>query len=264
MAKLIVNKNHAQGEVLARSDAFYSGGGMGLLMKALGYGVLMAVGVFTGVPLTKAQEVNAQASRAFNPVYPYDALIAGRGGWAEISYTVDYSGRAILPTVDGASEKAFALAFQADIDSIEFIPPRRNGQPVMSLSKQRFEFPAQPALDAIAREILNELRKPKPNLCPVEELDSKPEALRKPPSAYPWVLRGDGESGKAEVEFVIDRNGRVLFPRIVSATHEDFGWSAATAVTRWRYKPPTKGGVKVDTRIKETIVYDINKTSGMW
>jgi len=264
MAKLIADKKHSLTEVLARRAVSHSRGKILSLTVRLAYVILMAVSVCTVAPRANAQETNAQASRAFNPIFPYDALIAGRGGWAEISYTVDYSGRAILPTVVGSSEKAFALAFQADIDAIEFIPPRRNGQPVMSMSKQRYDFPAKPALDLIAREILAELRKPEPNLCPVEELDAKPEALRKPLTVYPWVLRGDGESGKAEIEFVIDRNGRVLFPHIVSATHEDFGWSAATAVIGWRYKSPTKGGVKVDTRIKETIVYDISKSKGMW
>jgi TonB family protein len=211
---------------------------------------------------TDGQKVSA--SRSLNPVYPYEALIAGRAGWAEITFTVDYSGRAILASPTGSSDRAFAQALMADIDAIEFIPPRRNGQPMMTLTKERFDFPAQPAVDAVAREILTELRKPKPAIVPIEELDRKPEPIRQPLSSYPWALRGDGVSGQAEIEFVIDRNGRPLFPRIVSSTHEDFGWAAATAILRWRYKPPTKNGAKVDTRITEKVTYDINKSINMW
>jgi TonB family protein len=206
----------------------------------------------------------AQASRAFNPVYPYEALIAGRAGWAEIGFTVDSSGRAILASPVGASEPAFAQAFMADIEAVEFSPPRRNGQPLMSLGKERYNFPAKPALDTVALEILAELRKPEPAITPVTALDSKPEAIRKPVATYPWVLRGDEISGEAEIEFVIDRNGRPLFPRIVSATHEDFGWAAATAVKNWRFKSPMKNGVKVDTRVTEKIIYDLKKASDMW
>lgn len=206
----------------------------------------------------------AQGSRAFSPITPYDELIAGRGGWAEVSFTVDYSGRAILLNTEASSARAFAHAFQADIEAVEFIPPRRNGQPIMSIARERFEFPATPAMDPVATHILEELRKPEPNLCPASELDAKPQPIRQPQPAYPWALRGDEVSGSAEVEFVIDRTGRVLFPRIVSATEEDFGWAAATAVTHWKYKPPTKNGVAVDTRIKDTVVFDIKKANGMW
>jgi TonB family protein len=213
---------------------------------------------------SKIAAERAQASRAFKPVYPYEALIAGRGGWAEIGFTVDSSGRAILASPVGSSEPAFAHSFMADLEAIEFSPPRKNGQPLMSIGRERFEFPAKPPLDAVASQILAELRKPEPALTPVAELDAKPEPIRQPVATYPWVLRGDEISGEAEIEFVIDRNGRTLFPRIVSATHEDFGWAAATAVLNWRYKSPLKAGVKVDTRITEKIVYDIKKAPEMW
>ncbi|MFT3783978.1 MAG: TonB family protein [Nibricoccus sp.] len=234
---------------------------------AFSLSILVVLSLFTPSPVS-AQDGKSvrkiQGSRSFNPIYPYEALIAGKGGWAEISYTVDYTGRAIFLATVGASDPAFAHAFQADIEAIEFIPPRINGQPQMTPTQERFDFPAQPPLDPIAREILVELRKPHPALVPVAELDAKPEAIRRPPPAYPWVLRGDSISGSAEIEFVVDRNGRCLFPRIVSATQDDFGWAAATGVLRWRYKPPTKGGAKADTRITETIVFDINKSSDMW
>ena len=206
----------------------------------------------------------AQASRAYNPVYPYEALIAARGGWAEISFTVDYTGRAILPSTVAASDAAYASAFQADIEAIEYITPRRNGRPIMSQLKERFDFPAQPVLDAIAREILTDLRRPKPAIYSVADLDKKPEPIRQPKSAYPWILRSDNMSGEAEIEFVIDRNGRPLFPRVVSATQSDFGWAAASAILRWRYQSPIKNGVKVDVRITEKVVFDINKSADMW
>jgi len=206
----------------------------------------------------------AQASRAYNPVYPYEALIAGRSGWAEISCTVDYAGRATFLHVVGASDPAFASAFQADFEAVEFSPPRKNGRAVMSQLSERFDFPAQPALDPVAKAILAELRKPTPAILSVDQLDKKPEPIRQPRPAYPWVQRSDGASGQAEIEFVIDRSGRPLFPRIVSATQDDFGWAAATGILRWRYQPPVKNGEKVDARIKVTVTFDINKSADMW
>lgn len=233
------------------------------LVVMAGLGVLMCGSPSWGQSAATSAE-KAQSTRAFKPVYPYEALIAGRGGWADIAFTVESSGRVILASPMGSSEPAFAQAFMADLEAIEFSPPRRNGNPLMSLGRERFNFPATPTLDAVAAEILAELRKPEPAITPVTELDSKPVAIRQPLTTYPWVLRGDEISGEAEIEFIIDRNGRPLFPRIVSATHVDFGWAAATAVLNWRYKSPMKNGAKVDTRVTEKIVYDLKKAVAMW
>jgi TonB family protein len=235
------------------------------LVQGAWVGILLCTAtLWAQTPPGGSDEIKAQASRAYNPVFPYEALVAGRGGWAEISFTIDYSGRAILPCTVAASDPAYASAFQADIEAIEFVPPRKNGSPLMSQLKERFDFPAQPALDAVAKGILAELRKPKPAIVNAAELDKKPEPIRQPQPAYPWILRSDGLSGQAEIEFVIDRNGRPLFPRILSSTNEDFGWAAVTGVQRWRYQPPVKNGEKVDARIKVTVIFDINKNADMW
>jgi len=226
--------------------------------------LLCCMNVWAQTPPAGTDAPKAQTSRAYNPVVPYDALIAGRPGWAEISFTVDNNGRATFLSTIGASEPAFASALQADIEAIEFIPPRVNGRALMSTLKERFDFPGQPTLDVVARGVLAELKKPKPAIYSVEELDKKPEPIRQPPPAYPWVLRSDGASGQAEIEFVIDRNGRPLFPHIVSATNGDFGWAAATGIQRWRYQPPVKKGAKVDALMKVTVTFDIDKAADMW
>ena len=228
---------------------------------------ILSLGVGLGVATVNAQPAGdrkASPSRAYNPVVPYDALIAGRAGSAEITFTVDYSGRAMLLNVVSATDANFAGAFMADIEQTEFSPPRINGRALMSSLKERFDFPAQPTVDAVAQGILAELRKPKPAILSADELDKKPQPIRQPAPAYPWAQRSDSASGQAEIEFVIDRNGRPLFPHIISATHEDFGWAAATGILRWRYQPPVKNGEKVDARIKVTVVFDIKKSADMW
>ena len=59
-----------------------------------------------------------------------------------------------------------------------------------------------------------------------------------------------GKDGTTEVEFIIDREGVVHLPRIVSASEPEFGCSAATAVVRWRFAPPIKAGEPVDARVR--------------
>ena len=55
------------------------------------------------------------------------------------------------------------------------------------------------------------------------------------------------------------RDGRVLFPRIVSASHEDFGWAAATAVAQWKFNPPMRNGQRVDVRMVVPVMFDAQK-----
>jgi outer membrane biosynthesis protein TonB len=42
----------------------------------------------------------------------------------------------------------------------------------------------------------------------------------------------------------------VRLPRIISATDPAFGFAAAQAVFGWQFKPPTKGGQPVVTKVR--------------
>ena len=226
--------------------------------------ILLIAGSVTA-PLTAQSEATPPRSvRNVAPVYPYDLLIQGKDGSAEVLFTIDYAGKAILGSAVKASDPAFAKALLADIEANEFLPPRVNGKPKLSQAKLPHTFRAGFGLDATAREILTELRKPLPSLTRADQLDKKPVTIRQDQSTYPYSLQSDGVSGRAEIEIVIDRTGRVLFPRILSATNDDIGYAAATAVTRWRYQPPMKGGVAVDARATVTVTYDQAKMAAAW
>jgi len=202
--------------------------------------------------------------RTINPVYPLDLLLQGKSGWAEVHFTVEYSGHAILSNPLGSSDPLFAKALQAEIEGTEFMPPRRNGAPVLSSTQQRFSFSGETSLDPVAKQILAELRKPKPAIYTADQLDAKLTPIRQEPPAFPYAQRSDGVSGKAEVEVIIDKDGRPLFPRIISATYDDFGWAAATAIKRWKFPSPMKGGQKVEARVTIPFTFDFSKLAATW
>ncbi len=58
------------------------------------------------------------------------------------------------------------------------------------------------------------------------------------------------------VEFFIDRDGRAQLPRVLDAPDEGLAWAAATAVSRWQFTPPLRGGKPVDVRA--TVPVDFN------
>jgi TonB family protein len=66
---------------------------------------------------------------------------------------------------------------------------------------------------------------------------------------YPAALLGEKPGGNAVIAFVIDREGRCRLARIVSATREEFGWAAATAIERWVFNPPKRNGQPTDVRV---------------
>jgi TonB family protein len=66
---------------------------------------------------------------------------------------------------------------------------------------------------------------------------------------YPAALVDEKAEGEAQIGFIIDRDGRCRLARIVSATREEFGWTAATAIERWVFDPPKRHGQPTDERV---------------
>jgi len=213
----------------------------------------------TGTSAAAAKyEVAPVAKKKVVPVYPYELLVNGRSGWAEASFVIDYSGRPLFANPKRASDPAFAKSVVAMIEASQYVPGKRDKHSVMSPASERYQFAGEESLDADARRVLETLRHGG-SFAAATELDERPKAVRQDSPAYPRALKDDGLTGQAEIEFVIDHEGRVLFPRIVSASHEDFGWAAATAVAQWRFQPPQKGGHQVDAIMRVPILFDARK-----
>jgi len=139
------------------------------------------------------------------------------------------------------------------------VPGKKGTHRVMSPTSEHFQFDGEASLDPEARRILAELRKPAPAIFTAAQLDERPKVIQQTSPAYPRALKDDGLTGQAEIEFVVSRDGRVLFPRIVSASHEDFGWAATVAVAQWRYQPPQKDGRNVEVRMTVPILFTAQK-----
>jgi TonB family protein len=227
--------------------------------------LLVSLTIALGTTLSAQTAASAPKSvRATAPVYPFELLTQGREGTAEVQFMIEYSGRAILASVVNASDPAFAKALLADIEANEFLPPRVNGQPKLTQGQIRYSFNSTAGLDPAARQILAELRKPMPGIPHADSIDKKPVPVRQDPPVYPYSIQSDGTSGRAELEVVVDRTGRVLFPRILSATNDHLGYAAAAAAARLRYQPGQKNGQPVDCRMTVTITYDATKMAASW
>ncbi len=89
----------------------------------------------------------------------------------------------------------------------------------------------------------------------ISDLDKPPVAVSQPPPRYPAQLKKDKISGNAVVVFILGENGRVVDPRVESATHPDFGEAAIKAIKRWRFKPGMKTGKAVRSNVRQPFMF---------
>jgi TonB family protein len=192
-------------------------------------------------------------------VYPFELLRDGVNGTAEVRFLVSPNGEVEQATVVKATRPEFGQALLAMIDEWRFQPAMKEGKPTPSVLDISQEFSANDDGDVPVSDeawtLLHELKKEKPGLCAVKDLDVRPLLLSQRSPVFPPALIGKVSGGKAVVEFLIDHYGTVQLPRIVSATDPAFGYAAVQGVVAWRFAPLTSHGQPVAVRAQVPIVF---------
>jgi len=196
-------------------------------------------------------------------VYPYDLALAGTEGSATVKFDIDAGGYAREATVTEATQPAFGLAAKAMVETERFAPAVQDGKPVARPGVQQEVKFTRDSLDAGARAMIEELKKPQPDFAKPRELDQMPpKLLKRVDPVFSRAMLAANTKGEAVVECIIDSQGRVQLPRIISATTEECGWAAATALLQWQFTPPTKGGKPAAFRIRIPLEFMPPKAEG--
>lgn len=202
-------------------------------------------------------EIAPRPSYVADPVWPLDALLRSEGGSATVEFAVTRTGGVRGVRVCEASQPEFGAALAAAVEASGF--GRTLGDPEAPPIPllQRYEFKAvapdlSESTDPITRLVIA-LRAGQ--ISGAKGLDHRLTPIYRVPPAYPRALISaeGGPKARAEIEFVVDREGRARLPRIISATQPEFGWAAATAVAQWVFQPPTRGGEPVDVKVRIPI-----------
>jgi protein TonB len=82
------------------------------------------------------------------------------------------------------------------------------------------------------------------------EIDQKPRAVYQEQPRLPATLRRGNVTGRVEVEFTVDVQGRVQNPRVTSSSNPALNEPVIAAIKKWRFDPGTRGGKKVPFKIK--------------
>lgn len=200
------------------------------------------------------------------PVYPFELLEQKIKGSATIVFVIDPAGHTRQVIVREASRPEFGAAAAAMISAWEFEPARKNGQPCWAMlsKKQIFDRADRdsPVNESAERLLKARKKDPASVLADLRQLDRVPKARYQPSPVLPDAMREKPVVAEAEIEFIIDRTGRAQLPRVRSATREDFGWAAATAVARWIFAPPTKNGKPVDVKVVVPVAYEPSSEAG--
>ncbi len=207
------------------------------------------------LPENLRYDVPPKAVLATLPVYPYAMAKQGIPGTAKLAFVVGRDGRVTETRILDASHAEFGLATAAMLESWTFLPARRDGQVTTAvfIKEQAFsDDNRDTAVPDIDRALLSDTE----HLYALTELDRVPDVRYRVPPVYPRAHLGKARRETVTLEFFLDPEGRVHLPRIVEATHPEFGWSAATALARWRFEPPLRQGKPVFARLR--IPFEFN------
>jgi TonB family protein len=204
----------------------------------------------------KAPEVKLSAAA----VYPFEFATKNEAGSATLVFLIDPQGRPRRIEVREATQPEFGAAASAMIAAWQFTPAKKGGKPTWTMLAKKHTFDPKEGdsvLNESATRLVGELQKnPSSLLEGPGALDAGLKPRYQVAPALPEAMVAAGASAEAEIEIIVDRAGRVQLPRVVSATREDFGWAAATGVSRWLFVPPTQNGKPVDVRVRVPLSYD--------
>lgn len=201
--------------------------------------------------------------RSCKAVYPYELLLDGKTGNATVTFIVDPTGNARGAVVKDASRKEFGEAAAAMVEAWTFEPAMKDGKPCWALltKKQIFNrISADAPIDRATGDLVDAIKREDIKLYSFAEVEERPKPIYQVGPEIPETLRKSGQSATAQIEFIIDENGRAQLPRILQSTDPAFGWAAATAVSRWLFSAPRNQGEPVNVLVTVPIVYEPPKT----
>ncbi len=192
-----------------------------------------------------------------DPTHPAELYGRGVEGEAIIIASVDMFGTVVEPIVDRATHEEFGLAAMLAASEWIFEPATKNGVPMAVRVKIPFSFKIafEHKLNVeMGREVFKEVEVP---VTPSFELDQAPMPKFIPAfdEFYPEDYINTGKSAAVSVEFIVNPNGNVINPRIVSISTPGFEEAALRAVAHIQYQTIRVEGQPVHVSIMMPIQF---------
>lgn len=91
----------------------------------------------------------------------------------------------------------------------------------------------------------------------INELDQIPQATVQLPPKYPYEMQRQQVEGTVLLGFIVDSQGTVRDPYVVSSPQIEFNGPALQAILKWRFRPGRKSGKYVSTRMQLPMVFKL-------
>lgn len=156
---------------------------------------------------------------------------------------------------DGTDEPGLAPPQLADVPSVQvtaFMQPLQPPPPPgMSVGKGLGTIPVGRFGSGLGKGMAN--------LFDVKNLDQAPVPRATVPPDYPYEMRRQAVAGTVDLEYIIDAEGSVVAVAVLGSSHPEFEPAAVSAVRKWKYRPGRKGGRAVNTRVQQTLRFNLEK-----
>jgi TonB family protein len=181
------------------------------------------------------------AIRTVSPEHPPELRKKLINGEAEIECLITEQGHVAEALVISASRPEFGESALAAARQWEFKPAERNGTPVAIRVRIPFAFQMTTAqmLEALVGRPLFEIVSE--TIVPAEQLPAWPTPRQIILPRYPAELKGSGKYGKTVVSITINKEGKVINPKIVKYTYPEFVWPSLAAAVSLEFPPQMAG-----------------------
>ena len=184
-------------------------------------------------------------------------------GEADIVVMINDDGQLMDWIVVGYSHPLFVKEVLDVLPKWRFIPAYKMGKPISIRVELKFFFKNSTLIRMmasdtgfIARQKIED-RKGEfwTFVCRQEELDQPLDTKVEISPMPPDQLGANAKEGKVVVEYLVDPEGKVRMPLIISADDEAFARSVLLAISEWRYEVPRREGAPVITRVRRQFTF---------
>jgi len=180
------------------------------------------------------------------PIYPESMENLRLRAQVTVNFALDTRGRVDNPVVIRSTNPAFNENAILAIRQWKFTPAIHHGRPVRFIMSQQliFEMEGQDYTNGVSAYSTGQ-----------ESSDSGPRENGPPvvqnvvDPVYPYDLLRAGVAGSASERMIVDKQGRVVFVQILSASDPQFGLALAAALESFTFDPALRNGVPGFARV---------------
>jgi TonB family protein len=222
-------------------------------------GALLLLAALSTLPAAEPAEASAKrgrtvapvAVRRVSPVHPPELKKQLANGEVVLECVVSAEGEVQDIKVVSESHAGLAAPAEDALRQWEFTAGTVDGKPAPVKIRVPFEFKLshEEVLETLAGRPL--FREVSDTVIPATQMPSWPRPLQFYVPRYPRELLGSGKYGKAVVNITIDKEGKVINPRLVKATYPEFILPALATAAQLRFPPQVMAN-------RETVIVNMD------